>query len=110
MREKEDLSAVLVHLLNKGCKRFVLWGRSMGAATAAMFYGAYRDLAEHLIVAMILDSPFTSFQGLATEYSSGRMQIPRIIVGPAVHFLRRTVKKRCHFDILQVSFLRYIFL
>lgn len=101
--EKEDLCAVMSHLLHRGCKKFVLWGRSMGAATAAMFYGAYRDLAKHVVVAMILDSPFTSFQGLAQEYSNGKMQIPRIMLSPAIHFLRRTVRKRCDFDILQVN-------
>jgi len=102
VHEKEDLSAILVHLLRKGFKRFILWGRSMGAATAAMFYGAYRDLAINLIHGVILDSPFTSFQGLANEYSHGKVQLPRIIVSPAIHFLRRTIRKRYGFDLFQV--------
>lgn len=103
VREKEDVSTVMAYLFSRGCTKFVLWGRSMGAATAAMFYGAYKELLVGTVVALILDSPFTSMQGLATEYTTSRVAVPGLLLSPAVHYLRRSIQAQYGFDILHIS-------
>jgi pimeloyl-ACP methyl ester carboxylesterase len=75
----------------------------MGAATAVIFYGAYRDLIQGTIVGLILDSPFTSMQGLATEYSTTRVGVPSLLMTPAVHYLRHTIQATHQFDIYHIN-------
>lgn len=103
VREKEDVCAVMSYLFSHGCTKFVLWGRSMGAATAAMFYGAYKELLVGTVVALILDSPFTSMQGLASEYTSSRVAVPGVLISPAVHYLRHSILSQYGFDIFLIS-------
>mmetsp|Transcript_6084 Transcript_6084/g.9185 ORF Transcript_6084/g.9185 Transcript_6084/m.9185 type:complete len:753 (-) Transcript_6084:323-2581(-) len=103
VREKEDVCAVMSYLFSRGFTRFVLWGRSMGAATAAMFYGAYKELLMGSVVALILDSPFTSMQGLANEYTTSRVAVPRVLLSPAVHYLRSSIHSGYGFDINHIS-------
>ena len=103
VREKEDVCTILSYLFSRGCTKFVLWGRSMGAATAAMFYGAYKELLLGSVVALILDSPFTSMHGLAAEYTTSRVAIPGVLISPAVQYLRHNVLGRYGFDILHIS-------
>lgn len=104
VREKEDVCAVMSYLLDRGYKRFVLWGRSMGAASAAMFFGSYKELLRGRVVAMILDSPFTSIQGLASEYtSSTKVPVPQLLLSPALHVLRQHVMSAHQFDIYHIS-------
>jgi pimeloyl-ACP methyl ester carboxylesterase len=95
---------VLAYLLSRGCRRFVLWGRSMGAASAAMFLGAYSEVLSGAVVALVLDSPFTSMQGLAAEYtSSTKIPVPSLLLSPALHLLRQNVLSKYGFDILYIS-------
>mmetsp|Transcript_26312 Transcript_26312/g.49358 ORF Transcript_26312/g.49358 Transcript_26312/m.49358 type:complete len:634 (-) Transcript_26312:298-2199(-) len=104
VHEKEDICAVMAYLLGRGCRRFVLWGRSMGAASAAMFFGAYKETLRGSVVALILDSPFTSMQGLASEYtSSSKVPVPGLLLSPALHVLRQSVSSKYGFDILHIS-------
>lgn len=97
------MCAVLIELIERGFRRFMLWGRSMGAATSVMFYGAYKPLLDGLIVSMLLDSPFTSFEGLADEYTQSKINIPRLLLSPAVHYLKKIVEQKYDFDLLQMS-------
>lgn len=106
VREKEDVCAVMSYLLARGCKRFVLWGRSMGAASAAMFFGAYKEALAGCVVALVLDSPFTSMQGLAAEYTSSiktPIPVPGLLLSPALHMLRQNVLAKHSFDIHHIS-------
>jgi pimeloyl-ACP methyl ester carboxylesterase len=103
VNEKDDLCSIVSYLSSLGYKKFILWGRSMGAATAVMFYGAYRDLIQGTIVGLILDSPFTSMEGLATEYSTTRVGVPSLLLTPAVHYLRHTIQLAHQFDIYHIT-------
>lgn len=75
----------------------------MGAATAVIFYGAYRELVRGRIMGLILDSPFTSMQGLAYEYSTSRVGMPSLLVTPAVHYLRHTIQSAYQFDLYHMT-------
>ena len=68
-----------------------------------MFYGAYKELLLGSVVALILDSPFTSMHGLAAEYTTSRVAIPGVLISPAVQYLRHNVLGRYGFDILHIS-------
>ena len=57
-KEVDDLHAILQHLASAGkTSKVVLWGRSMGAATALL----YKKEAPLPISAVILDSGFSDF-------------------------------------------------
>jgi hypothetical protein len=75
----------------------------MGAATSVMFYGAYKPLLKDIVVSLILDSPFTSFYGLADDYVKTKMQLPSIFLSPALHYLKRSVETKYNFNLLQMS-------
>lgn len=75
----------------------------MGAATAVIFYGAYRELVQGTVLGLILDSPFTSMQGLATEYSNSRVGVPTLLLTPAVHYLRHTIQTSYNFDLYHMT-------
>jgi pimeloyl-ACP methyl ester carboxylesterase len=102
VREKEDVCAIVAYLLSRGCRRIVLWGRSMGAATAVMFYGAYQELLVGTVVALVLDSPFTSLQGLANQFNFTK-SVPGLILEPALQYIRHSILSLHGFDILQAS-------
>ena len=58
-KEKDDLHAVLQHLQSEGrFSKVLLWGRSMGAATALL----YSKEAPVPIAGMVLDSCFSEFR------------------------------------------------
>lgn len=64
--EQHDLSAVVRHLRFHCCVgRIVLWGRSMGAVTSLLYSDYTRDAPE--VHGMVLDSPFSDFEVIATE-------------------------------------------
>ena len=103
VREKEDVCRIIEILLSKGVRRIILWGRSMGAATSVMTQGAYHPLLQGVIVGMILDSPFTSFNGLAHEYSHTHVPLSSLVLPPAIAYLRSTILSKHHFDITYMN-------
>ena len=102
VREKDDAALVISYLIGRGYKRFILWGRSMGAATSCLFLGAFGPIISKMIVAVILDSPFNSFRGLVKEQAKNR-HIPSVFRYPALQYLRRSVRKKCDFDLLHID-------
>jgi hypothetical protein len=48
----------MIHLRKIGFKRFVLWGRSMGATSSLLFTTFYKP---NDVLLQIIDSPFYSF-------------------------------------------------
>ncbi len=56
--EKYDVRAVIEYVEEKfGSRRYLLWGRSMGAVTALLYTATYA-LYSDKIAALVLDSPF----------------------------------------------------
>ena len=70
-KEQEDLHAVLTYVKEQGYSKAILWGRSMGAATA-LLYGKEPPVP---IVGLILDSSFACFKDVAISLATG-MGIP----------------------------------
>lgn len=56
--EKEDVKSVVEHVQRHfGKRKIIIWGRSMGAATAILYASKQRGLA-----ALVLDSPFSDLE------------------------------------------------
>jgi len=71
-KEKDDLHSVLEYLAEKDTtSKVVLWGRSMGSATALM----YSKQAPVPICGLVLDSCFYKFKEVALNLV-GKMGIP----------------------------------
>ena len=112
--EHADVAAVVHHLrVARGCERIVLWGRSMGAATALLYGAALKDPTSPLssgeaaadgaaLAGMVLDSPFSDFTTLADEQvdrarQSGVMA-PGFVVSLLLSYLADAIKETVGFD------------
>ena len=103
--ERHDVTAVVNHLVSLGVRSIVLWGHSMGAATALMFAGLCER--RHEVKALILDSPYASFEKLAHSMVSD-MQIPmgvpkKLILTVGVRAVRKIVRERAGFDVCDID-------
>jgi pimeloyl-ACP methyl ester carboxylesterase len=84
-REKEDVGAVLEYLGNEfGYEGFVLWGRSMGAATALMYS---RNPGRHRILLTIADSSYYDLKQLLLEIGNTQMNIPMFLLRPFLYMV-----------------------
>ncbi|CAM9571973.1 unnamed protein product [Ectocarpus sp. 8 AP-2014] len=114
--EQHDVADVLAYLRSNGmASRYLLWGRSMGAASALLYAARYPN---HDLCGLILDSPFCSFKRLArdlvTEGQARRLfffpfhhenavNVPGFLVNGALGMLRHSVKKRTRCDLKTVA-------
>mmetsp|Transcript_29391 Transcript_29391/g.80750 ORF Transcript_29391/g.80750 Transcript_29391/m.80750 type:complete len:593 (-) Transcript_29391:2828-4606(-) len=101
--EQDDLSCVTEHLRSSGSvSKIVLWGRSMGAATA-LLYATSRDAS---ISGMILDSPFSDltqlFNEMVEKARDEGIAVPGLIASVALRMLRGSVKKQAGFNMKDV--------
>jgi hypothetical protein len=101
--ERDDVEAIAAHLRASGTVSHVCgWGRSMGAATCLMY--SARASGENELAAMVTDSPFADLWQLALELvASTELKIPTIAVSTIKMVLRRGVRKRANFDVLDLS-------
>lgn len=93
---------MFAYLLSQGFRRIILWGRSMGAASAALLLGAYQPLVSPFVIAAILDSPFTSFRGLVKAQARHK-KIPLFLRHPVMFILSRAIRKRCGFELQHIT-------
>eukprot|EP00427_Karlodinium_veneficum_P017597 CAMPEP_0169129038 /NCGR_PEP_ID=MMETSP1015-20121227/36906_1 /TAXON_ID=342587 /ORGANISM="Karlodinium micrum, Strain CCMP2283" /LENGTH=396 /DNA_ID=CAMNT_0009193017 /DNA_START=63 /DNA_END=1253 /DNA_ORIENTATION=+ len=96
--EKDDLQTVLEHLMGKSSVASIgVYGRSMGAATA--IFGASED---NSISACVLDSAFSDIATVATEVIRRKCRVPKVLVSAALQVVRRDVKTKADFDLLDL--------
>jgi pimeloyl-ACP methyl ester carboxylesterase len=94
--ESADLNFLIGQLSNSfNLSRFILWGRSMGAATALLC----RNPSVHGI---IVDSAYTSINGMIRAIT-GRVKIPKLVGKLVLWFLRLAIWDIAGFDIREVS-------
>jgi len=60
-------------LKGKGFKKFMLWGRSMGATSALLYTIKYQPKD---ITLLLLDSPFYSFSSIAFDIANKNINAP----------------------------------
>jgi pimeloyl-ACP methyl ester carboxylesterase len=94
--ETIDVEFLLENLeMSFGLGPFVLWGRSMGAATSFLVNSPQ-------VVGRIADSPFSSIPDVCTAISR-KLGVPAVFVPAALLFLKITVHGRADFDLSSVS-------
>ena len=80
--------------------RFVLWGRSMGAASAVKHCQG-RDNTS--ILGLVLDSCFKSFEQLATEIGRKQTDIPEVLIKIGLFFIRSTLEEKGQFKMEELE-------
>jgi len=81
-----------------GVGKIGLWGRSMGAATALIYYSM-----DKRIKATVVDSPFEDFRKLAKEMVLGQIKLPGLLVEGAISIIGKSVKNRNGMDINDIK-------
>jgi hypothetical protein len=90
--ESSDINFLIRQLSNSfNFTRFLLWGRSMGAATALLCRNPG-------VLGIIVDSGYTSIRSIVKSMAR-RLGIPKIIISLAIWFLSCTVWDIAGFDI-----------
>lgn len=107
VHEKHDIAAVIKYL-NTTFKipYIVLWGHSMGAATALMYSGM-KDEYKGVVKGLVLDSSFASFDKLAQTMVND-MPLPigipkKLILTVGVRAIRKLVRERAGFDVHDID-------
>lgn len=95
--ERYDVTAVVEHLSGKGVEKIVLWGHSMGAATALMY--AALPQRNKSVKALIVDSSFTSIQDIIDSICS-RFTLRCQLLHRGVVAM---ITKKARTDVLKVS-------
>ena len=99
--EQFDILDVLDHVSqNFQMKKYILWGRSMGAAAAIKFSSLFysnkarknpRYRLDFEIVSIVLDSPFYSLNELAIEIAKSKVKIPEILIKAVLALVKSTI-------------------
>ena len=103
VRERDDVAKVVAHILEGDpAARIVIWGRSMGAASALLYCEAFDEPS---VAALVLDSPFFSLMTLADDVVKRvAPRAPKCGVSCLLCCLRRSVTKRTRgVNVLAVS-------
>ena len=102
--ESWDLKNVIEFIKQSGKATCIgLWGRSMGAASCILYASCDPE-----ITFLILDSPFTSLKEVSEQLMSSYKIFPTPIFRYMFNSLRENILKYAHFDILEVSPIKYI--
>jgi pimeloyl-ACP methyl ester carboxylesterase len=97
--EQQDVAAVLGYLrATLRLQEFVLWGTSMGAATALLYAGSDPDLA-----CLVLDSPFSDLERLVQELAGRFVNLPGFVLPTALGQLRDYIQAKIDYDILAIK-------
>eukprot|EP00943_MAST-04B_sp_MAST-4B-sp1_P002006 g2006.t1 len=92
--ENNDVVDVVKYVMgNIGCKKIVLWGRNLGAATAILY-----SSKDPRIKGLILDTPYSSFEETLQEgirYAGKEgVAVPNIVLKAAQSTIVRALRKR----------------
>ena len=98
LNERQDVIDVCSFLTKSfNISKFVLWGRSMGAATTFLAAGKIPNC-----LGVIADSPYYSTHALFKDMAE-KVKIPSIIQGPAIWYVKNKVNGKLNADIYEVS-------
>lgn len=98
LKEKDDVVDVC-KFLEKSFEfnKFILWGRSMGAATTFLAAPKIPNC-----LGFISDSPYASIKDLFNDMAE-KVKIPGIVKGPALWYVKHCVNGKINADITEVS-------
>ena len=79
-----------------GYRRFVLWGRSMGAITAILYMNTYKDKS---IEGLILDSPLSNLEKLVIGQIQKKFSLPSFLISGCLKLINLKLKSEAKMDI-----------
>ncbi len=85
--------------LKYGHRRFVIWGRSMGAVTAIIYASECPEDLDFLV----LDSPFADLEELLKELVDKHFFLGEVFIGFFLYMFGDEIKKRIGFDISELK-------
>ena len=92
--EEKDVKVVLSYLRRKfNFKRFILWGRSMGAVTALYYMNRNFDPS---IFGLILDSPYSDLEQLAKHTSKLMIKLPDFLLSIGLNIIEMGVHSKAN--------------
>lgn len=91
VREQDDINAVLAWLdATRQFSKYVLWGRSMGGTSILM---SQTRITNEKVQCIVLDSPFSSFERVATEIASKSSIVPSVLISLMMDPLRKEFER-----------------
>ena len=100
VKEAGECKVVLQHLKDVfGFKKFILWGRSMGAVTAIIFASECPQDLDFLV----LDSPFSDMEELVKDLGDGYITMGGWFTNFFFQVIRDDIRKRIGFDLADLK-------
>lgn len=105
--EKHDILCVMDGLQERyAVSRVVLWGRSMGAASAIKYcelVESFQVSSQQLVIGVILDSCYKSFDKLAVEIGNRHSELPEFLIKMGYLFIRGTLEEMGKFKVEELE-------
>ena len=89
-----------------GVTRVVLWGRSMGAASAIKYcelVETFQVSSQQEVIGVILDSCYKSFDKLAVEIGNRHSELPEFLIKMGYIFIRGTLEEMGKFKVEELE-------
>lgn len=100
IKEAGECKVIIDELkLKYGHRRFILWGRSMGAVTAIIYASECPEDLDFLV----LDSPFADLEELLKELVDKHFFLGEVFIGFFLYMFGDDIKKRIGFDISELK-------
>jgi alpha-beta hydrolase superfamily lysophospholipase len=84
-------------------KKFILWGRSMGAVASLMYTFKDPQYVEYLI----LDSPFSSIETMVRDVASSYIKLGEFLAMLVFKFICGSIKERIGYDLMELNPINY---
>jgi pimeloyl-ACP methyl ester carboxylesterase len=93
--EKWDVKAVIEFVdAHFGSRKYMLWGRSMGAVTAILYTAKFQSNNCEKIVALVVDSPFANLEKMICFICEKKLPLlPQFMLENAIANLQDYAKK-----------------
>lgn len=97
--EHYDVHAVVDYLKGwKNLKKFILWGRSMGAVAAVRYQQEFKEG-----IGLVLDSPYSNFRKMANELAERKFFLLGLLVGPLLGLVTFGTEQRMNLDLREFN-------
>lgn len=107
--ERDDVDCIVSYIQRSypAFKNIVLWGKSMGAATALM-YGerlalSAKSSGSGRVCAIVADSPYSCMDDLAQQLASQYAMVPGFMVSQGIEYFRTRIKEKTGADLTELN-------
>lgn len=107
--ERDDVDCIVTYLQRTypNFKNIILWGKSMGAATALMYgerlASTTKSSSYGRVCAIVADSPYSCMDDLAHQLASQYAMVPGFMVPKGVEYFRSRIKEKTGADLTELN-------